>query len=87
MSCVYLCPMQVFLSVVCVQFQKPNLIQGDWRKHHEANKELLYVIEPVIESLIQLLVQSILVYVVLGPSDSIEGIAGPDIPHYLISGL
>ena len=38
-----------------------------------ANKELLYVIEPVIESLIQLLVQSILVYIVLGPSDSIDG--------------
>ena len=48
------------------------------------------MIEPVIESLIQLLVQSILVYVVLGPSDSIEGIAGPDmadIPHSPISGF
>ena len=44
------------------------LIQGDWKKHHGANKDLLYVIEPVIESLLQLLVQSILVYVVLGPS-------------------
>ena len=45
------------------------------------------MIEPVIESLIQLLVQSILVYVVLGPSDSIEGIAGPDTPHSPISGF
>ena len=50
-----------------------HLIEGDWRKHHVANKELLYVIEPVIESLIQLLVQSILVYIVLGPSDSVDG--------------
>ena len=30
------------------------------------------MIEPVIESLVQLLVQSILVYIVLGPSDSID---------------
>ena len=28
------------------------------------------MIEPVVESLVQLLVQSILVYIVLGPSDS-----------------
>ena len=56
-------------------------MQGDWRKHHEANKELLYVIEPVIESLVQLLVQSILVYVVLGPSDSNDGIGGPAISY------
>ena len=56
-------------------------MQGDWRKHHEANKELLYVIEPVIESLVQLLVQSILVYVVLGPSDSIDGIGGSVISY------
>ena len=46
------------------------LTQGDWKKHHGANKDLLYVIEPVIESLLQLLVQSILVYVVLGPSEN-----------------
>ena len=58
-----------FFHYIC---QKSNLIQGDWRKHHGANKELLYVIEPFIESLIQLLVQSILVYIVLGPSDSID---------------
>ena len=45
-------------------------MQGDWKKHHGANKDLLYVIEPVIESLLQLLVQSILVYVVLGPSEN-----------------
>ena len=56
-------------------------MQGDWRRHHEANKELLYVIEPVIESLVQLLVQSILVYVVLGPSDSIDGIGGSVISY------
>ena len=58
-------------------------MQGDWRKHHEANKELLYVIEPVIESLIQLLVQSILLYVVLGPSDSVGGLKGRHIAHSL----
>ena len=29
------------------------LMQGDWAKHHGANKDLLYVIEPVIESLLQ----------------------------------
>ena len=28
-------------------------MQGDWAKHHGANKDLLYVIEPVIESLLQ----------------------------------
>ena len=27
--------------------------QGDWKKYHGANKDLLYVIEPVIESLLQ----------------------------------
>ena len=46
---------------------KFHLIQGDWREHHRANKDSLYVIEAVVESLLQLLVQSILVYVVLGP--------------------
>ena len=62
-----------FLSF-CIHFQNQifwtfsHFTQGDWRKHHGANKESLYVLEPVIESLIQLLVQSILVYIVLGPS-------------------
>ena len=45
------------------------LIEGDWKKYHGTNKDLLYVFEPVVESLLQLLVQSILLYVVLGPSD------------------
>ena len=81
MSCVYFCPVQAFSPSYCIQFTKPNLMQGDWRRHHEANKELLYVIEPVIESLVQLLVQSILVYVVLGPSDSIDGIGGSVISY------
>ena len=57
-----------------------HLIQGDWRKYHEANNELLYVMEPVVESLIQLLVQSTLVYIVLGPSDSTKGIGGRNMP-------
>ena len=43
--------------------------QGDWEKYHKESKDL-YVIEPVIESLLQLLVQSILLYVVLGPGES-----------------
>ena len=43
--------------------------QGDWKKYHKESKDL-YVIEPVIESLLQLLVQSILLYVVLGPGES-----------------
>ena len=81
MSCVYFCPVQAFPPSYCIQFRKPHLMQGDWRRHHEANKELLYVIEPVIESLVQLLVQSILVYVVLGPSDSIDGIGGSVISY------
>ena len=44
-------------------------LQGDWEKYHKESKDL-YVIEPVIESLLQLLVQSILLYVVLGPGES-----------------
>ena len=44
------------------------------------------MIEPVIESLIQLLVQSILVYIVLGPNDSTGGITGHKIcPFFSIS--
>ena len=31
------------------------LTQGDWRKNHTANKDSLYVIEPVIESLLQVI--------------------------------
>ena len=27
--------------------------QGDWRKNHEANKRIIYLIEPIIESLLQ----------------------------------
>ena len=34
------------------------------------------MIEPVVESLLQLLVQSILLYIVLGPSDATEGPRG-----------
>ena len=48
------------------------LIEGDWKKYHGANKDLLYLFEPVVESLLQLLVQSILLYVVLGPSEGEE---------------
>ena len=48
------------------------LIEGDWKKYHGTNKDLLYVFEPVVESLLQLLVQSILLYVVLGPSEGEE---------------
>ena len=56
-----------FASNLILKCSKFHLIQGDWREHHRANKDSLYVIESVVESLLQLLIQSILVYVVLGP--------------------
>ena len=30
-----------------------GLVRGDWRKDHKNNKKMLYVIEPVVESLLQ----------------------------------
>ena len=33
------------------------LTQGDWKKNHAAKKDSLYVIEPVIESLLQVIVK------------------------------
>ena len=62
----------------CFHHQFLILTQGDWRKHHRDNKDSLYVIEPVIESLLQLLVQSILLYVVLGPGDENNSSKGED---------
>ena len=57
---------------VCFRIIALYLTQGDWRKNHTANKDSLYVIEPVIESLLQvteliieclLLVRSYLIFV------------------------
>ena len=50
-----------------------GVLQGDWRSSHRRCKQQVYVLEPVVESLLQLLVQSVLTYIVLGPRD-------PDIP-------
>ena len=41
--------------------------EQDWEEGQEAKKDLLHVVEPVVESLIQLIVQSVIIYVVLGP--------------------
>lgn len=51
---------------MCVQ-QWCAKLQGDWEEGQEAKKDLLHVVEPVVESLIQLIVQSVIIYVVLGP--------------------
>ena len=69
----------MFLTLIAsITKQFLILTQGDWRKHHRDNKDSLYVIEPVIESLLQLLVQSILLYVVLGPGDENNSSKGED---------
>ena len=61
-------------------------IYGDWEKEHEINQKTLYVIEPVIESLLQVtnrrfqiplniydlqtFVQSVILYIVIGPGET-----------------
>ena len=48
------------------------IIEGDWKKYHGANRDLLYMFEPVVESLLQLLVQTLLLFVVVGPQRTWE---------------
>ena len=63
-----------------------GLVRGDWEKEHEINQKTLYVIEPVIESLLQVpnqkfsmlvkihksqtFVQSVILFMVIGPGET-----------------
>ena len=47
-----------------------GLIKGDWRASHRRNVGQVYMLEPVVEAFLQFLIQSALVYIVLGPGDT-----------------
>ena len=47
-----------------------GVIKGNWKSSHKRYKKQVYLLEPVAESLLQFLVQSVLAYIVLGPGDS-----------------
>ena len=46
-----------------------GVIKGDWKSSHEKYKKV-YLLEPVVESLLQFLVQSVLAYIVLSPDSN-----------------
>ena len=47
-----------------------GVIKGDWKSSHEKYKKQVYLLEPVVESLLQFLVQSVLAYIVLSPDSN-----------------
>ena len=49
-----------------------GVIKGDWKSSHEKYKKQVYLLEPVVESLLQFLVQSVLAYIVLSPDSEVS---------------
>ena len=43
-----------------------------WARHDEVNRRYIYIIEPVVESLLQLFCQSIILYVFIGPGEGMD---------------
>ena len=43
-----------------------------WAPHDEVNRRFIYIIEPVVESLLQLFCQSIILYVFIGPGEGMD---------------
>ena len=41
----------------------------DWSRYDEVNRRFIYIIEPVVESMLQLFCQSIILYIFIGPGE------------------
>ena len=65
----YTAIMTVLRVLGVIQVDKPKVtnVQGDASIYHEKNKMQLYVLVPVVESLLQFLVQSVIIYNMVGP--------------------
>ena len=45
----------------------------DWTRYDEVNRRFIFIIEPVVESLLQLFCQSVILYIFIGPGEGWQG--------------